>query len=66
MADAMFMFPLSVGISAFLVALLFALRTRRHHRTEHHGNYESHSSSSLAGGGRRIKKFRSDGTPVHE
>ena len=68
MADAMFMYSVTAGIFAFLVAILFGSRAarRRHGSGEDHAEPESHSSSGSSGGGKRIKKFKSDGTPVYE
>lgn len=68
MADAMFMYSVTAGIFAFLVAILFGARgaRRRHASDEDHVEPESHSSSGSGGGGKRIKKFKSDGTPVYE
>jgi len=68
MADGMFMYSVTAGIFAFLVAILFGSRgaRRRHGSGEDHVEPESHSSSGSGGGGKRIKKFKSDGTPVHE
>jgi len=69
MAAAMFMYSVTAGIFAFLVAILFGSRgARRRRGSEDHIESESHShtSSGSGGGGRRIKKFKSDGTPVYE
>lgn len=72
MADSMFMFGVTAGIFAFLVAILFGSRAahKRHGSDEDHGKSESHSHSSSSSGsgkeGRRVKKFKSDGTPVYE
>jgi hypothetical protein len=68
MADAVFMYGVTAGIFAFLVAVVFGARGARKRRgPAEEGESESHSSSSSSsGGGRRIKKFKSDGTPVYE
>jgi hypothetical protein len=68
MADAMFMYSVTAGVFAFLVAVLFGARgaRRRHGSPEDHVEPESHPSSASGDGGKRIKKFKSDGTPVHE
>lgn len=65
MADAMFMYSVTAGIFAFLVAILFGSRgARKRHGSEDRVEPESHSSSSSGDGGKRIKKFKSDGTPA--
>jgi hypothetical protein len=68
MADAMFMYTITAGVFAFLVAILFGARGARRRRGsgEDHVEPESHPSSSSGDVGMRIKKFKSDGTPVHE
>jgi F0F1-type ATP synthase membrane subunit c/vacuolar-type H+-ATPase subunit K len=70
MADAVFMYGVTAGIFAFLVAILFGSRAahKRRGSDEGPGASESHSQTSSASGneGRRIKKFKSDGTPVYE
>jgi hypothetical protein len=69
MADAMFMYSVTAGIFAFLVAILFGSRgARRRHGSEDQIKSESHThpSSGSGDGGRRIKKFKSDGTPASE
>jgi hypothetical protein len=70
MADAMFMYGVVAGIFAFLVAILFGSRAshKRGGSEEDHGGSESHSHASNASGneGKRVKKFKSDGTPVYE
>ena len=69
MADAMLMYGVTAGIFAFLVAVVFGARGARKRRGggEDSGP-ESHSTSSSSSGsqGKRIKKFKSDGTPVYE
>jgi hypothetical protein len=66
MADEIFMFGVTAGIFAFLVAILFSSRGAR----KRHGGVEveSHTGSSGSSGneGRRIKEFKSDGTPVYD
>lgn len=67
MADAVFMYGVTTGIFAFLVAVLFSSRGAR----KRHGGMEevaeSHSGGSSSGNeGKRIKRFKSDGTPVYE
>lgn len=68
MADAMFMYTITAGVFAFLVAILFGARgaRRRHGSGEDHVEPESHSSSGSSDGGKRIKRLKSDGTPAHE
>ena len=67
MADAMFMYTITAGVFAFLVAILFGARgARRRHGFEDRVEPESHSSSGSSDGGKRIKRLKSDGTPVHE
>jgi hypothetical protein len=63
MADSMFMYGVAAGTFAFLVGILFASRgARGRHKSEEMP--ETHSGSS--GEGKRIKKFKSDGTPVYD
>jgi hypothetical protein len=65
MADEVIMYGVTAGIFAFLVAVLFSSRGAR----KRHGDVEveSHSGGSASGNeGRRIKKFKSDGTPVYD
>lgn len=68
MADEVFMYGVTTGIFAFLVAILFASRGAR----KRHGGVEMAESHSDGGGsssgneGKRIKRFKSDGTPVYE
>lgn len=70
MADSILMFGVTAGIFAFLVAILFGSRAarKRHASDKDHGESESHSHSSSGSGkeGKRIKKFKSDGTPANE
>lgn len=70
MADAMFMYGVTTGIFAFLVAILFGSRAahKRGGSDEGHGGSDSHSHASNASGseGKKVKKFKSDGTPVYE
>jgi hypothetical protein len=63
MADAIFMYSVTTGVFAFLVAILFASRGVR---GRHGQEKEAAESQSSAGEGRRIKKFKSDGTPVYD
>ncbi|MEW6603906.1 MAG: hypothetical protein AB1351_04365 [Thermoproteota archaeon] len=67
MADAMFMYGVTTGIFAFPVAICFGARAahKRHGSDEGLGVSESHFGGS-GNQGRRIKKFKSDGTPVYE
>lgn len=67
MADSMFMYGVTTGVFIILVAILFASRARRRYRSEDDVEPKLHSSSSggPVDGGRRIKKFKSDGTPVN-
>lgn len=67
MADAMFMDGVTTGIFAFLVAVCFGAKAahKRHGSDEGHGESESYSGGS-GNQGRKIKKFKSDGTPVYE
>jgi hypothetical protein len=69
MADAVFMYGVTTGIFVFLVAVLFASRgtRKRHGGAEEMAESHSGSGSSSSGNeGKRIKKFKSDGTPVYE
>ena len=67
MADSMLMYGVTTGIFVFLVAVLFASRGVRKRRGPVEEMPESHSSGGGSEGeGRRIKKFRSDGTPVYD
>jgi len=69
MADSIFMFVVTTTIFIFLMAILFGLRAHRCRRSEladAETNLHSNSSSGSAGKGRRIKKFKSDGTLVSE
>ena len=72
MSDQVFMFGAAAGAFVFLAAVLFASRgARKRHGSggEETTTSESHSSSSSGGSGssgKRVKKFRSDGTPVYE
>ena len=63
MAESMFMYGVAAGLFAFLTGVVFAARgARGRHKTE--GTAETHSGGS--GDGKRIKKFKSDGTPVYD
>jgi len=67
MADSVFIYGVTTGIFAFLVAVLFASRGARKRRGPANEEIaESNSSGGSEGGERRIKKFRSDGTPVYD
>jgi hypothetical protein len=67
MADSMFMYAVTTGIFAFLVAILFASRGARKRHGPVEEVPESHSSGGGSEGeGRRVKKFRSDGTHVYD
>jgi hypothetical protein len=68
MADATFMYAVTAGIFVFLVAILFGSRAaRKRHGTEKESiETESGSSADNSSEGRRIKRFRSDGTPVYD
>ena len=66
MADEMFMYAVTTGIFAFLVAVCFGARGARKRRGPGEEAEESHPSGSSSGEGRRVKKFKSDGTPVYE
>jgi hypothetical protein len=68
MAEEMFMYGVTAGIFAFLVAVLFVTRAA-HKRKEPENKSvetESHFSGSSGSGGKRIKRFKSDGSPVYE
>ena len=65
MADAMFMYAVTTGIFAFLLAVCFGARGARKRRGPGEEAGESHSTDSSGGEGKRIKKFKSDGTPVY-
>jgi hypothetical protein len=68
MAEEMFMYGVTAGVFAFLVAILFV--TRGAHKRKEPENKsvetESHFSGSPGSGGKRIKRFKSDGSPVYE
>jgi hypothetical protein len=74
MAEEMFMYAVTAGIFAFLVAILFGTRGARKRKEPEERAVEttesSYSGSSGSegggGGGKRIKRFKSDGTPVYE
>ena len=68
MADAMFMYYVTAGIFAFLVAVLFGSRAGRKRGEPERGSVEteSHTAGGSSSEGRRIKRFKSDGTPVYE
>ena len=70
MAEEMFMYAVTAGILAFLVAVLFGTRAAHKRKEPEERTVEttesSFSGSSGSGGGKRIKRFKSDGTPVYE
>jgi hypothetical protein len=68
MAEEAFMFTVTAGIFAFLVAVLFGSRAARKRGEPKEGSVEteSHPSSGSGSEGRRIKRFKSDGSPVYE
>ncbi|MDQ4101250.1 MAG: hypothetical protein M3115_03570 [Thermoproteota archaeon] len=71
MAEETFMFAVTTGIFAFLVAVLFGTRAARKRKEPEENPVETTESSftgssGSGGGGRRIKRFKSDGTPVYE
>jgi hypothetical protein len=67
MADATFMYAVTAGIFVFLVAILFGSRaTRKRHATGKESTESESESSGNSNEGRRIKRFRSDGTPVYD
>lgn len=69
MADAMFMYGVTTGIFAFLLAVCVGARAAHKRRGSDEGHGESESPSHSGGSakeGKRIKKFKSDGTPVYE
>lgn len=68
MAEAMFMYAVTTGIFVFLAAVLFGTRAARKRKEPENRSVESEapSSGSSGSGGKRIKRFRSDGTPVYE
>jgi hypothetical protein len=71
MAEEMLMYTVTAGIFAFLVAILFGTRAARKRKEPEERPIETESSFSegsggSGSGGRRIKRFKSDGTPVYE
>ena len=68
MAEEAFMYAVTTGIFAFLVAVLFGTRAVRKRKEPEEKPVETESSYSgtSGGGGKRIKRFKSDGTPVYE
>ena len=68
MAEETFMYAVTTGIFAFLVAVLFGTRAVRKRKEPEEKPVETESSysGSSGSGGKRIKRFRSDGTPVYE
>jgi hypothetical protein len=63
MADSMFMYAVTAGVFVFLAGLLAATKGARG-RSRHEETQGAHSSGS--NDGKRIKKFKSDGTPVYD
>jgi hypothetical protein len=68
MAEEMFMYAVTTGIFAFLVAVLFGTRAARKRKEPEDKTVETEpsNSGSSGSGGKRIKRFKSDGTPVYE
>jgi hypothetical protein len=68
MAEEMFMYTVTAGIFAFLVAVLFGTRAARKRKEPEDKPVQTESSfsGSSGSGGKRIKKFKSDGSPVYE
>lgn len=67
MAEEAFMYAVTTGIFAFLVAVLFGTRAVRKRKEPENRPVETESSSGSSGSGeKRIKRFKSDGTPVYE
>ena len=65
----MFMYGVTTGIFAFLVAVLFVTRAAHKRKEPENKSVETESNvsgSSSGSGGKRIKRFKSDGTPVYE
>jgi hypothetical protein len=67
MADAMLMYAVTTGIFAFLVAVVFGARGARKRRGPEESAEKPKPPSGGSGRGeKKIKKFKSDGTPVYE
>jgi hypothetical protein len=68
MAEETFMYAVTTGIFAFLVAVLFGTRAVRKRKEPENKPVETESSysGSSGSGGKRIKRFKSDGSPVYE
>jgi hypothetical protein len=68
MAEEAFMYAVTTGIFAFLVAVLFGTRAVRKRKEPENRPVETESSFSGSSGseGKRIKRFKSDGSPVYE
>jgi hypothetical protein len=68
MAEEAFMYAVTTGIFAFLVAVLFGTRAVRKRKEPENRPVETESSfsGSSGSGGKRVKRFKSDGTPVSE
>jgi hypothetical protein len=61
-----FMYGVTTGIFAFLVAIVFGAWGARERRGPGDEAGESHPPGSSGSEGRRIKKLKSDGTPVYK
>ena len=68
MAEEMFMYAVTTGVFVVLVAILFGTRAahKRKEPEEKSVETESQFSGSSGSGGKRIKRFKSDGTPAYE
>jgi hypothetical protein len=70
MAEEMFMFAVTIGTFVFLVALLFGTRAARIRNEPENSSAEAESPYSGSSGsgetGKRVKRFKSDGSPVYE
>jgi hypothetical protein len=68
MAEEMFMYGVTAGVFAFLVAVLFVTRGAHKRKEPENKSVETESqfSGSSGSGGKRIKRFKSDGSPVYE
>lgn len=77
MAEEMFMYTVTAGIFVFLVAVLFGTRAARKRKEPEDRPVETKSSfsgdetrtyekGSSGSEGKRIKRFKSDGTPIYD
>ena len=68
MAEEMFMYGVTAGIFAFLVAVLFVTRAAHKRKEPEDKSVETESqfSGSSGSGGKRIKRFKSAGTPAYD